>query len=165
MSAYRLAQLNIAKMKYPLESPQLSGFVEKLDEINALADNAPGFVWRLQTSEGDATSIDYFGSDALVNMSVWKDIQTLHDYVYRTAHTKVMSQRKDWFHRVEQAYTVLWWIIEGETPTLEQAQERLNTLRALGPTPGAFTFKQAFPAPDTADENRASPFEDLCPAT
>lgn len=164
MSKYNLAQLNIANMKYPIESREMSGFVENLDPINALADQSPGFVWRLQSDEGDATSIDFFGTGILVNMSVWTDVESLHNYVYRSAHAGIMSRRKEWFDRMQESYTVLWWIPEGRIPTLEEAREKLSQLGAHGPTPGAFTFKKTFPAPDAvaAVESR---FEDLCPAT
>ena len=93
-------------------------------------------------------SIDFFGSDVLVNMSIWADIESLHSYVYKTAHAKIMSRRKEWFARFEDSYTVLWWIPAGTIPTLEEANERLELLRSQGPTAAAFTFKQTFPAPD-----------------
>lgn len=164
MSKYNLAQLNIADMKYPIESPEMSEFVENLEPINALADQSPGFVWRLQTEEGDATSIDFFGPGVLVNMSAWTDVESLHNYVYRSAHARIMSRRKEWFDRMQESYTVLWWIPEGHIPTLEEAREKLWQLRANGPTPNAFTFKKTFPAPD-AVEAVEDQFEDLCPAT
>jgi hypothetical protein len=126
MSSYHLAQLNIAKMKYPAEAPEMADFMNNLDRINALADQSPGFIWRLQTEEGDATGIDFFGPDILVNMSVWKDSKSLHEYVYRTSHAQIMSRRKEWFERFENSYTVLWWIPEGHI---------------------AFTFKQDFSMP------------------
>ena len=144
MSRYQLAQLNLAKMKFAIDHPEMSDFVARLDAINALADASPGFVWRLQTDDGDATGIDFFGTDALVNMSVWKDIESLHGYVYRSAHNEVMALRKQWFERMSESYSVLWWITDGQLPTLEEASERLDCLRELGPSARAFTFKQAF---------------------
>jgi hypothetical protein len=144
VSRYQLAQLNIAKMKFAIDDPGMSGFVARLDDINALADSAPGFIWRLQTEEGDATGIDYFGTDRLVNMSVWTDLDSLHNYIYRSAHNEVMALRKQWFDRMTEAYSVLWWVVENHIPTLEEASEHLECLRLQGPGPGAFTFKQAF---------------------
>ncbi len=146
MSRYHLAQLNIAKMKFAIDDPGMAGFVARLDDINALADAAPGFVWRLQTEDGDATGIDYFGADALVNMSVWEGRDSLHNYIYRSAHSEVMALRKQWFERMTEAYSVLWWIAEGHIPTLDEASERLECLRLQGPGPSAFTFKQVFAA-------------------
>jgi len=148
MSSYHLAQLNIAKMKYPAEAPEMADFMNNLDRFNAIADESPGFIWRLQTEEGDATGIDFYGPDILVNMSIWKDSKSLHDYVYRTSHAQIMSRRKEWFERFEDSYTVLWWIPAGTIPTLEEANERLELLRSRGPTITAFTFKQTFPIPD-----------------
>ena len=144
MSHYQLAQLNIAKMKFAIDHPGMSDFVARLDDINALADAAPGFVWRLQTDDGDATGIDYFGADALVNMSVWKGIESLHGYIYRSEHNEVMALRKQWFERMAEAYSVLWWVAEHHIPTVEEAGERLDCLREQGPSARAFTFKQAF---------------------
>ena len=146
MPRYHLAQLNIAKMKFAIDDPGMAGFVARLDDINALADAAPGFVWRLQTEDGDATGVDYFGADVLVNMSVWEDRDSLHNYIYRSAHSEVMALRKQWFDRMTEAYSVLWWIAEGHIPTLDEASERLECLRLQGPDPSAFTFKQVFAA-------------------
>lgn len=145
MSRLHLAQLNIAHMKFAFDDPAMAGFVARLDDINALADDAPGFVWRLPAEEGDATAIDYFGADALVNMSVWRDIESLHAYVFRSAHNQVMAQRRQWFEHIESAYSVLWWIDAGHIPGLDEAGERLQRLRSEGPGPSAFTFKQPFP--------------------
>lgn len=144
MSAHQLAQLNIAKMKYGFEDPELADFVAALDHINALADESPGFVWRLQTDEGDATAIDFFGPDYLVNMSVWQDVESLRDYAFRSAHKNVLARRNEWFDRMDEAYAVLWWVPAGTIPTLEDASARLDSLRRLGPTARAFTFKQLF---------------------
>ncbi len=144
MAAYQLAQLNIARMKFPIDHPQMAEFVARLDDVNALADAAPGFVWRLQTEDGDATAIDFFGADYLVNMSVWRDVESLRDYAFRSAHKEVLSRRAEWFDRMQEAYSVMWWIPAGSTPTLEQAAERLQILRERGPCASAFTFKQLF---------------------
>ena len=144
MPEYHLAQLNIAKLKYGLDDPELADFIARLDDVNALADESPGFVWRLQTDEGDATAIDFFGSDYLVNMSVWQDVESLRDYAFRSAHKEVLARRHEWFDRMEDAYAVLWWIPAGTIPTIEEASERLESLRQQGPNPQAFNFKQIF---------------------
>ena len=147
MSSCHLVQLNIAKMKFSIESIEMLDFVDNLEIINALADRSPGFVWRLPTEEGDATGIDIFGSDVLVNMSIWEDVESLHKFVYKTAHSKIMSRRKEWFHRVEEAYTVIWWAPEAEILSLDQAKLKLELLKSRGPTAAAFSFKQAYPSP------------------
>jgi hypothetical protein len=164
MSRYELAQLNIAKMKGPLDSPLLADFVSSLDRINALADTSAGFVWRLQTTEGDATAMRPLGEDTLVNMSVWRDVAALRNYVYRSGHVDVMRRRKEWFEHMAAAFVVLWWVPKGHRPTIQEAISKLELLRSAGPSENAFTFRQAYPQPD-APETR-SPFDigDECPA-
>jgi hypothetical protein len=146
----RLAQVNIARMKAPLEDPLMAGFVGRLDEINALADRSPGFVWRLQTSEGNATYLRPYDDDRILfNMSVWESLEALKAYVYRGPHVEVMRNRKEWFERFEAPYAALWWVPEGHIPSVDEAKKRLEHLSAHGPTPFAFTFQSAFP-PDQA---------------
>ncbi|GGY78354.1 DUF3291 domain-containing protein [Marinobacter zhanjiangensis] len=144
MSQYHIAQLNIATLVAPIDSPQLADFVANLDRINALAEVSPGFVWRLQTEDGDATGIDYFGSDKIVNLSVWDSIEALHRYVYQSAHVEIMRRKKEWFHKMRESHMVLWWVPAGHTPSIEEAAQKLGMLQEHGPTAGAFTFKQAF---------------------
>jgi hypothetical protein len=144
VSRYQLAQLNIVKMKFAIDDPRLSGFFDRMDDINALADAAAGFVWRLQIDDEDVAAITYFGDDCLPNMSVWEDLASLHGFVYRSAHNEVMALRKQWFERMVEACSVMWWVTDGHLPDLDEASERLKCLRLQGPGPGAFTFKQAF---------------------
>ena len=144
MPEFQLAQLNIAKMKFPLDDPRMQAFVDQLEAVNALADSARGFVWRLQTDEGDATAIDFFAADTLVNMSVWQDVESLRDYAFRSAHKEVLARRHEWFEHMEEAYSVLWWIPAGSIPSLEMASERLDSLRERGANLHAFTFRQLF---------------------
>ncbi|MCC5859572.1 MAG: DUF3291 domain-containing protein [Ectothiorhodospiraceae bacterium] len=164
MSRYELAQLNIALLRDSLESPLLADFVANLERINALADEAPGFVWRLETEEGDATALRPLGDEVIINLSVWKDIESLHAYVYRSAHAKIMSRRREWFHHMKEAYLVLWWVPAGHRPGVEEALERLKALREHGPHPDAFTFRKAFPAPDAGDQVDARALPEECPA-
>ncbi|MGR8918454.1 MAG: DUF3291 domain-containing protein [Gammaproteobacteria bacterium] len=165
MADYELAQLNIAHMLEPIDSPRLADFVANLDRINALAEQSPGFVWRLQTEEGNATAIRTFGDDMLVNLSVWTDVESLHDYVFKTAHIEIMRRRKQWFARMREAYAVLWWVPAGHRPGPEEAKVRLTHLREYGPGPDAFTFKRPFPPPSAASDTPLAPFDDSCPAT
>jgi hypothetical protein len=133
-------------MKGPLDGPVMAGFVARLDEINALADKSPGFVWRLQTSEGNSTYLRPYDDDRILfNMSVWETIEALRQYVYRTAHAEMFRQRQAWFEKFEGAYVALWWAPAGHTPSIDEAKERLAYLEAHGPTQFAFTFKAAFP--------------------
>jgi hypothetical protein len=146
-----LAQLNIGRLVAPLTEPQLAGFVAGLEPVNALADAAPGFVWRLQTEDGDATAIRPFEDDQLlVNMSVWRSVQALADFVYSGAHRAIMVRRREWLLPMREAFQVLWWVPEDALPSVADAVERLAHLREHGPTPFAFTFRSPFPAPGAA---------------
>lgn len=153
MAEWELAQLNIATLIAPIYSPTLAGFVAELDRINALADRAPGFVWRLHSNTGNSTDLEHtFGNDVIVNASVWMSIEALHNYVYRTAHAEIMSRRKEWFTLSKTAYSVLWWVPKGHRPTLSEAHDKLKKLNLEGPTDNAFTFKKPFPAPSGTEQ-------------
>jgi hypothetical protein len=145
MTKYRIAQVNIGRIKGALDGPVMAGFVARLDEINALADNSPGFVWRLQTEQGNATYLRPFEDDRmLLNMSVWETIESLKYYVYRTAHAQLLRQRQDWFEKLSEMYMALWWVPPGHIPGIDEAKKRLAYLAAHGPTQFAFTFKDIF---------------------
>lgn len=162
--AFQLAQLNIALPVEPLTSARLSGFVELLEPVNALADASPGFVWRLQTEDGDATAVRGFGDDRLiVNISVWTSLDALAAFVFGDFHAQVMRQRRHWFARMREAYTVLWWVPAGVRPTVADAEQRLESLRAHGPTPYAFTVRRAFPPPGSSVEQPTAD-DWFCPA-
>jgi hypothetical protein len=162
--SHQLAQLNIAVMKEPLESLTMADFVANLDRINALAERAPGFVWRFQTDEGDATAARPLGDDTLINLSVWQDLASLNDYVYRSAHAQIMRRRKEWFERLREAHVVLWWVAKGHRPSLDEAIAKLNRLRSSGPSDEAFSFRQAYPAPDAQQPTSPFTLGDECPA-
>ncbi|MCK6623977.1 MAG: DUF3291 domain-containing protein [Anaerolineae bacterium] len=164
-SKYHLAQVNIGRILAPLDGPLMAGFVARLDEINALADGTPGFVWRLQTEEGNATDLRPYDDDRiLVNMSVWESLEDLKAYVYKSAHAEVMRQRRQWFEKFEGMYMTLWWVKAGHIPTVAEAKRRLEYLSEHGPSAHAFTFKQPFPPPDVAPENFSVTLFDPCPA-
>jgi heme-degrading monooxygenase HmoA len=151
MPTYQLAQVNIARLKAPLDSPELIDYVATIDSLNTLADQSPGFVWRLKTDQGDATAIRAF-DDALiiVNLSVWESAEALKNYTYLSEHAAIMKRRREWFTKFESAYLVLWWIESGQFPTPAQARQRLELLDREGPTPQAFTFWKIFPQPEEA---------------
>jgi hypothetical protein len=164
MSNYELAQINIAALKAPLDSPELKDFVDNLDRINALAESSDGFAWRLMGDGNDATSLRPFGEDIIVNMSVWRDVAALKAFAYQSAHVHIMRRRREWFTRMADAYMVLWWVPAGHRPTVAEAASRLERLRKYGPSPEAFTFGQAFAAPDAAQPGEPFSFKDACPA-
>jgi hypothetical protein len=160
-----LAQVNVARLAAPLDSAQLRPFVERLQSVNALADGSPGFVWRLQTEEGDATAYRVFDDpELIVNLSVWESLEALRGFVYRLPeHVGVLRRRHEFFVRSQEETAALWWVPAGSIPTVGEAEERLTLLRALGPSSDAFTFKRSFPprgeSPAAIDDDR-----ELCPA-
>jgi heme-degrading monooxygenase HmoA len=146
--SHHLAQVNIARMREPLDSPVMAGFVARLDELNALAEKSPGFVWRFQMENGNATYLRPYDDDRIIfNLSVWESPDALKAYVYRGAHGEAFRQRAEWFEHMTDAVLALWWVPAGHHPTAEEAKQRLETLRANGPTAAAFTYRQLFPAP------------------
>ncbi|MDH3661136.1 MAG: DUF3291 domain-containing protein [Alphaproteobacteria bacterium] len=146
--AFHLAQVNIARARFPIDDPGMADFMNQLDEINALADTAPGFVWRLKDESGNATDFQpYDDPRILINLSVWNSVEQLHDFVYKTAHAEVMRRRYDWFEKPNTHHVALWWTPADEHPSTLDATARLLHLSQYGPTASAFTFKQRFPAP------------------
>jgi hypothetical protein len=145
---YHLAQINIARLLAPIDDPKIAGFVGQLDAVNALADAAPGFVWRLQSSSGNATEIAYNDDPfVIVNMSVWQSVERLRDYAYNSGHVAVFRERAQWFEKMSLPNYCLWWVPEGHVPTVAEGRERLEHYQKHGATPWAFWFKQQFPAP------------------
>ncbi|GAA4226917.1 DUF3291 domain-containing protein [Actinomadura meridiana] len=144
---YHLAQFNVATLHAPLDDPRTADFVALLDPVNALADAAPGFVWRL-VEEGmpDATGIRPAGQDVIINFSVWESTEALWDFAYRSPHLEPLRRRREWFKRHVDAHSVMWWIPAGHVPTVDEAMERLALIREHGPTPRGFTFSSAYAA-------------------
>ena len=151
MRGYDVAQLNVGRTVAPIDDARLGDFVGWLDEINALAERSPGFVWRLQDENGNNTSLKVSADPLfIVNLSVWESIEQLHAFTYASAHKSVFARRFDWFERREGPNHVMWWLPTGATPDVTDALRRLERLAELGPTPAAFTFKDRFPPPDAA---------------
>jgi hypothetical protein len=146
---FHLAQVNVAVPREPPGGPLPAEFMAALDPVNAIADASPGFLWRLQTEDGNATAIRAFGDDTMVNMSVWESLEALRSFVYSNrAHLDIMRRRREWFEDHAEAFQALWWVPAGHTPTVAEAEERLLLLRAHGPAPAAFTFRRHFPPPN-----------------
>lgn len=147
---YHLAQVNVARLLAPLDSPQLEGFVAALDDVNTDAEGAKGFVWRLKGDDGNATSIVAFEWDVagakgiIVNMSVWETLEDLRRWVYDDAHRTVLRQRRRWFEVMTESSLALWWIPQGHVPTTEEAEVKVRELRANGPSQSVFDFRHSF---------------------
>jgi uncharacterized protein DUF3291 len=164
MSKYQIAELNVAELKAPLDSPELKDFVDNLDRINALAESSPGFAWRLKGDGNDATSLRPLGDNVIVNLSVWNDVNALRDYVYKSAHVEILRRKREWFARMAKAYMVLWWVPKGHEPTPAEAVAKLMLLRERGPSAEAFTFAEAYGAPDAESAGGRFSIKDGCPA-
>ncbi len=167
---WELAQVNIARLQAPLDSPQLRAFVEALDPVNAAADAAPGFVWRLETDDGNATAVRAFEWDVgesagvITNMSVWTDVEHLTAFVLSELHRGILRQRREFFQRMPEAYLACWWVPAGHRPGTGEAEERICHLRAHGPTPFAFTLRHHFPPPGSPGSHQPARNDDdrLC---
>jgi hypothetical protein len=162
---WHLAQVNIGRLRAPVDDPAIAEFVAGLDPINALADSAPGFVWRLQTEDGNATAIRPDPGDEMVaiNLSVWESVEALADFAYRSAHLAFLRRRAEWFERMTSSYLAMWWIPVGTIPTVADAMDRVAHLDRHGPTPTAFTFRHRFAPPDDGS-SVSSDARDTCPA-
>jgi hypothetical protein len=158
-----LALFNIGRLRAPMDDPLIDDFRNNLDRINALAEESPGFVWRLQDDSGNATNITPYPDPMVItNMAVWESIDELADFTYRSGHLEQLRRRRDFFEPMTDAYLVLWWIPEGHVPTMDEAMARLEHLREHGPTSEAFTFRHRFdPGDDQAHDGSDL---DTCPA-
>jgi hypothetical protein len=146
---HHLAQINVGRLIAPVDDPRIADFVAQLDEINALADRSPGFVWRLQSYSGNALDIQYSSEDPTmnVNMSVWESLEALKAYAYRSDHVRVFRERAKWFVKLDVPTYCLWWVPIGHIPTVAEGRERLEHYQKYGATPFSFWFSQYFPAP------------------
>lgn len=163
---YHLAQVNIGRMHAPLEDPLMAEFVAALDEINALADQSPGFVWRLQTEEGNASALRPYEDDRIIfNLSVWETIEDLKAYAYHGPHAQIMRRRRQWFEKFDGMYLALWWIEAGHIPTTNEAKERLDYLNSQGESERAFTFRHPFAPPGKAADEVLMTSPEPCPTT
>ncbi|MEP6951748.1 MAG: DUF3291 domain-containing protein [Ginsengibacter sp.] len=149
---FYLAQINIAKMLAPIDSPVMADFVANLDKINTFAENSAGFVWRLKDESNNAIAIKIFDDDFLIiNMSAWENTQALFQFVYQSNHVEIFKRRKEWFEKMPEMHMALWYIPAGHLPTVAEAIERLNYLRNHGETPFSFSFKKRFTIEEAND--------------
>lgn len=158
-----VAQLNVGRLKAPVDDPTIDGFRMNLARINSLAESSAGYVWRLKDESGDATGIKPYGDELeIINLTVWESIEALADFTYRSGHVEILRRRREFFEAPDAPILCLWWIPEGTVPTVEEAIDRLDHLRAHGPTPRAFTFRHRF-EPEEGDVQTGSDL-DACPA-
>lgn len=156
MSGFHLAQINLAYARGEETDPVMADFMAQLDEINALAEHSPGFVWRYITDSRDPNQRELADGRVLFNMSVWDSVESLHAFAYKTRHAKLFAARRKWFEDWKERvgslpelgagapFLALWWVAAGHVPTPAEGLERLRMLGAKGPHAQAFTFKQMF---------------------
>ena len=148
MQTHHLAQINIGRLVAPITDPQIAGFVSQLEPINQLAEQSPGFVWRLQSDQGNATDLAYNEDPTmLLNMSVWESVESLKAFTYNSQHMQVFKQRKDWFQKLDLPHYCLWWVPIGHLPTVAEGRDRMEHYQQHGATAKSFWFSQLFPAP------------------
>src|SRR5579885_3426903 len=146
---YHLAQVNIGRMLGPIDCEIMTEFVRRLADVNAAADCSPGFVWRLQSETGDATSVRAYEDPLILfNLSVWESLESLKNYTYSGPHIELFRRRSEWFEKPTAPNLAMWWVRAGHIPSIEEAVARLELRRAQGDTPEAFSFAHPFPAPE-----------------
>ena len=161
---YELAQTNIGRARWPIEDLRMGGFVGRLAEINELAEQAPGFIWRLKDDSGNATNLKVTNDPrVIINLSVWRSVDDLKAFTYRSAHVESFQLRRHWFDLWDGPHLAAWWVPAGRRPTIEHALAHLELLARHGPTPEAFTLKQPFPPP--ARRASSEPDVEPVPAT
>ena len=141
MEPRHLAEFNIARIKYPLDDPRMRDFVDNVDRVNKLADNLPGFVWRLQDESGHAMGMRVYDDQAILpNLTVWENVEALERFVFKTVHSRFYGRREEWFEPLKVPL-VMWWVAPGARPTLEEGVARLDRLKAQGPSEHAFGWE------------------------
>jgi len=154
MVMHQLAQLNVGRLRYPLDDPRMADFVNNLERVNGIADRSEGFVWRLKDDSGNATSIRAFENPLIiVNVSVWESVASLERYVWQTVHKRFYGRRHEWFEHFEGPYFVMWWVPPGHRPTVAEALTRLDHLKINGPGDYAFGW-ESLPAAQLWKEAR-----------
>ena len=138
-----LAQLNVGRTRHDVEAPEMAGFMDNLDRVNAIAERSPGFVWRMQDESGNATGIKPTEDPRFItNLSVWKDFGSFEHFVWNTVHKQFYRRKAEWFEPFGRPHFVMWHIAEGEIPTLDEALDRLDDLTRNGPTDRAFGWER-----------------------
>ena len=141
-SIRHLAQFNIAHTRYPLDDPRMNEFVDNVARVNALAEQIEGFVWRLQDASGNAMNMRVYDDPrVLPNLTLWENVEALERFVWQTVHRRLYRRREQWVERIETPL-VLWSVPEGYRPTMAEGVERLEHLKAHGPSDYAFGWNR-----------------------
>ncbi|MDX2007905.1 MAG: DUF3291 domain-containing protein [Meiothermus sp.] len=147
--AHHLAQINLARLAFPLDDPRMEEFVRALEPINQIAELTPGFVWRLKSDDGRSATYaaHAFDPDIIVNYTVWASRESLRHFTYQSGHSAYFRRRLEWFVPLGRPTLAMWWVPAGTVPSLEEAKGRYDYLVEHGPSERAFTLKEDFPPP------------------
>ena len=137
-----LAQLNIGRLVAPTDDPRVAEFMAALDRVNGLGKRMPGFVWMMEGSgaPGAGNTETKIGGDPrfVSNLTVWETVEALEAFVWNTVHRQFYERRREWFEVLGEQHFVMWWAPVGHRPSLDEALERLEHLRAHGDGEHAF---------------------------
>ena len=142
MEGFHIAELNVARLRYGLEDPRISDFVNNLNRVNAAAERSDGFVWRLKDEAGSSVSMTREADPMVIpNLSVWTDVGALERFVFKTVHKRFYDRRAEWFSLMDKMHFMMWPVAVGHEPDLEEAWQRLDHLDANGPSDHAFGWE------------------------
>jgi hypothetical protein len=147
---YVLVHANLAEAVAPLDAPEMAGFVLQVDETNRLARSFDGFIAQPALQDEGAV----FAPPFLLNVSLWKSIESLEAFTYSGRHDSALQRRAEWFRQGDVPNYVLYWAPKGHMPSEAEVRARLEHLRDRGPTAYAFTFDRPFGPDDRTTQTR-----------
>lgn len=143
MNEYQIAQINVGRMQgVDITDPVMKEFFDNLDKVYTLAESSKGFIWRLKDDGKDINM--YEDVQIIINISVWQNIETLEEFIYKTFHAELLKRRREWFQNFGKASTALWWILKGEFPSVKEAVGKLEYLERNGPSELVFDLKNKY---------------------
>jgi len=138
-----IAQMNWGRLKYPLEDKRMIEFDQSLNEVYSLAENHPGFIWRIPDNQVEL-QLTNLGFDKFISstVSIWNSVDSLKDYTYNSLHGIYLKRSSEWFKEVEGPQLVIWNVKNDDRPTFKESFERLAHLKINGPTDFAYGWEK-----------------------
>lgn len=137
---YYLVEANLSLARAPLDDVRMQGFVDLLDDIDALAHSWPGFIAQpALPDEGQC-----YSEPLLLNVSIWESVRVLQEFTYASEHAEIMKRGEEWFLPTGQPPYVLFWHEAAILPTEAEIRRRFEYLDQHGDSPFAFTFERPF---------------------
>lgn len=135
-----LAEVNIARLIAPMDDPRVAEFVNAVDRVNALAERSPGFIWRWVAQTPEQAEAAQAGGDprVIATLSVWRDVESLENFVFKTVHGAFFRNRAKWFETMEMVGLAMWRVAPDHRPDFDEARARLAHLNAHGDSDFAF---------------------------